>query len=91
MTARVTAQALVEEQLVLAVEANPSDPQYLVALASFLGERKSRRKDAQVLLGFLAWFLSFVFFFLSTLWDEDLVDLVGSCRFFVNLVGRGSS
>ena len=48
MTARVTAQALVEEQLVLAVEANPSDPQYLVALASFLGERKSRRKDAQV-------------------------------------------
>ena len=50
MTARVTAQALVEEQLVLAVEANPSDPQYLVALASFLGERKSRRKDAQVLL-----------------------------------------
>ena len=53
MTARVTAQALVEEQLVLAVEANPSDPQYLVALASFLGERKSRRKDAQVLLRFL--------------------------------------
>ena len=50
VTARVTAQALVEEQLVLAVESNPSDPQYLVALASFLGERKSRRKDAQVLL-----------------------------------------
>ena len=61
MTARVTAQALVEEQLVLAVESNPSDPQYLVALASFLGERKSRRKDAQVLLRFLPWFLSFVF------------------------------
>lgn len=60
MTARVTAQALVEEQLVLAVESNPSDPQYLVALASFLGERKSRRKDAQVLLRFLPSFLSFV-------------------------------
>ena len=61
MTARVTAQALVEEQLVLAVEANPSDPQYLVALASFLGERKSRRKDAQVLLLFLPWFLPCLF------------------------------
>lgn len=45
----VSASSLAEEQMVLAVEANPKDPAYLVALANHLSDSRRRRSDANVL------------------------------------------
>jgi hypothetical protein len=55
----VTAASLAEEQMVLAVEANPKDPAYLVALANHLSDSRRRRSDANVLYQQVSLFRAF--------------------------------
>ena len=45
----LTAAGLAEEQMVLAVEAEPQEPAHLVALANLVSESRQRRSDANAL------------------------------------------